>query len=211
MNTYRAIDGEYETIVEIKKSKFIATVFGPVDSESAESFVKRIKKKYPDATHNCYAYISDIYGQATRFSDDGEPGGTAGQPILEVLRRRGIVRSAIVVTRYFGGIKLGAGGLVSAYAGTASDALDSAVAAEYTKCVRINIRTRYVDFAQIEGFARRNGITLEDVEYGEDVSVALWVEESLAGKVCEDILSLTSGNVVPIVGDSDFRKFTPRR
>lgn len=211
MNTYRAIDGEYETIVEIKKSKFIATVFGPVDSESAESFVKRIKKKYPDATHNCYAYISDIYGQATRFSDDGEPSGTAGQPILEVLRRRGIVRSAIVVTRYFGGIKLGAGGLVSAYAGTASDALDSAVAAEYTKCVRINIRTRYVDFAQIEGFARRNGITLEDVEYGEDVSVALWVEESLAGKVCEDILSLTSGNVVPMVGDSDFRKSTPRK
>lgn len=211
MNTYRAIDGEYETVVEIKKSKFIATVFGPVDSESAESFVKRIKKKYPDATHNCYAYISDIYGKATRFSDDGEPGGTAGQPILEVLRRRGIVRSAIVVTRYFGGIKLGAGGLVSAYAGTASDALDSAVAAEYTKCVRLNIRARYVDFAQIEGFARRNGLMLEDVDYGEDVSAAIWVEESLASKVCEDILSLTSGNVVPVVGGSDFRKSTLRK
>lgn len=206
MNTYRAIDGEYETIVEIKKSKFIATVFGPVDADSAEAFVKRIKKKYPDATHNCYAYISDIYGQATRFSDDGEPGGTAGQPILEVLRRRGIVKSAVVVTRYFGGIKLGAGGLVGAYAGTASDALDNAVVTEYTKCVRLNIKTRYVDFAQIESYARRKSLVLDEIDYSEDVSATLWVEEAYAGKVSDEILALTSGKVVPVVGDADFRK-----
>lgn len=206
MNTYRAIDGEYETVVEIKKSKFIATVFGPVDADGAENFVKGIKKKYPDATHNCYAYISDIHGQATRFSDDGEPSGTAGQPILEVLRRRGIVKSAVVVTRYFGGIKLGAGGLVGAYAGTASDALDNAVIAEYTKCVRLRIRTRYVDFAQIESFARRKSLELDEIEYAEDVTASIWVVESDAEKISAEILSLTSGKVVPEISGAEFRK-----
>ncbi len=210
MNTYRAIDGEYETVVEIKKSKFIATVFGPVDADTAEAFVKRIKKKYSDATHNCYAYISDIHGQATRFSDDGEPGGTAGQPILEVLRRRGVVKSAVVVTRYFGGIKLGAGGLVGAYAGTASDAIDNAIIAEYTKCVRLNIRTRYVDFAQIEGYARRKSLELDEIAYSEDVTATLWVVETDTNKVCDEILALTSGKVIPEVGESEFRKISRR-
>ena len=120
MKSYRYIDGEYEVKIEIKRSIFIATVKGELDADEAEEFVKSVRKKYPDATHNCYAYVGDELGNMTRFSDDGEPSGTAGQPILDVLRKQNIVKSAIVVTRYLGGIKLGAGGLVGAYSDTAS-------------------------------------------------------------------------------------------
>ena len=115
MNGYRFIDGEYEIRYEVKRSVFIATAKGELDEDGAESFIKSVRKRYPDATHNCYAYVSDELGNRTRFSDDGEPGGTAGQPILEVLKKQGLVKSAVVVTRYFGGIKLGAGGLVGVF------------------------------------------------------------------------------------------------
>ena len=99
MKSYRYIDGEYEVKIEIKRSIFIATVKGELDADQAEEFVKSVRKKYPDATHNCYAYVGDELGNMTRFSDDGEPSGTAGQPILDVLRKQNIVISAIVVTR----------------------------------------------------------------------------------------------------------------
>ena len=109
---YLTVDGVTENTVEIKRSKFIATLSHVESGEDAEAFVRAVRKRYPDATHNCYAYIADELGNETRFSDDGEPGGRAGQPMLEVLKKRGVVRAAVVVTRYFGGIKLGAGGLV---------------------------------------------------------------------------------------------------
>ena len=91
MKTIKVVDGEYQIENEIKRSRFIATVKGEVGQDEAEAFVKSIKKKYPDATHNCYAYVADELGNVARFSDDGEPGGTAGQPILDVISesRRG--------------------------------------------------------------------------------------------------------------------------
>ena len=124
--SYLTVAGETEVRTEIKRSEFIATIAHVEDGESAEAFVKAVRKRFPDATHNCYAYISDERGNETRFSDDGEPGGTAGQPMLEVLKKRGLMRTAVVVTRYFGGIKLGAGGLVAAYTDGVSKAADAA-------------------------------------------------------------------------------------
>lgn len=124
MKAYLAADGRAEHEIVIHRSRFIATAQFVKDFEEAAAFVAEIKKKYSDATHNCYAFISNAAGTEQRFSDDGEPQGTAGMPILEVLKKRGLKCTAAVVTRYFGGVKLGAGGLVSAYTQSAAEALD---------------------------------------------------------------------------------------
>ena len=177
MKCYSYADGTFEAVYEIKRSKFIATVCGEVDSETAEDFVKSVKKKYADATHNCYAYIGDINGQATRFSDDGEPGGTAGQPILQVLRKKGLVRTAVVVTRYFGGIKLGAGGLVGAYTESAVLGLESAKISTKTKCTQITISIDYPLYSSVEKLIWRNNWILEGTDFADGVCVKIWVKE----------------------------------
>ena len=125
MKTYRYADGEYEIKTEIKRSVFIASVKGEVDAQGAEDFVRAIRKKYPDATHNCYAYISDELGNVTRFSDDGEPSGTAGRPILGQINSFGLTNIVICVVRYFGGIKLGTSGLIVAYKEAAREAIEA--------------------------------------------------------------------------------------
>ena len=193
MKTYRFIDGEYEVQSEIKRSLFIATVKGEVDADGAEEFVKSVRKRYPDATHNCYAYISDELGNVTRFSDDGEPGGTAGQPILDVLKKQGLVKSAIVVTRYFGGIKLGAGGLVGAYSGAASDAVKSAVISQKVECGQVNVSAGYSDFAVIEKYIRKAECKLDDISYGDNVSASVFVPLDGVEKFLNDICELSGG------------------
>lgn len=118
-----------ETVV--KRSRFIGYVMPISDEETAQRLLAEIRKENSFATHLCYAYITDTSGFAARYSDDGEPKGTAGRPILEVLKKRGIVRCAIAVVRYFGGIKLGTGGLLRAYSDSAAAALDAATLVRY--------------------------------------------------------------------------------
>ena len=113
--SFYSVDSIYEEIVVINKSKFITTLIPIESQEDAQKNIEIINKKYSDATHNCYAYISNEIATEQRFSDDGEPQGTAGIPMLEVLKKRKMYMTLAVVTRYFGGIKLGAGGLVQAY------------------------------------------------------------------------------------------------
>ncbi|MCM1306711.1 MAG: YigZ family protein [Bacteroides sp.] len=193
MKTYRYIDGEYEVRSEIKRSLFIAAAKGEVDAESAEEFVKAVRKRYPDATHNCYAYISDELGNVTRFSDDGEPSGTAGQPILDVLKKQGLVKSAIVVTRYFGGVKLGAGGLVGAYSGAASDVVKSAKISQKTECAEIEICAGYSDFAALEKYIRKAECFLYNVNYGDDVFASVYVPLDGVEKFLNDVRELSAG------------------
>ena len=125
INGYLRVKNSIEKEIIIEKSRFICYTFMTPTEDEAKSFVEQIRKKHPFATHNCYAYITDG-GQIARFSDDGEPQGTAGIPMLEVLKNRGLKDTAVVVTRYFGGIKLGAGGLVRAYSSCTSAGLDEA-------------------------------------------------------------------------------------
>ena len=201
MKCYSYADGTFEAVYEIKRSKFIATVKGEVDSESAEDFVKSVKKKYADATHNCYAYISDINGQATRFSDDGEPGGTAGQPILQVLTKKGLVRTAVVVTRYFGGIKLGAGGLVGAYTESAVLGLESAKISTKTKCVQIAVSIDYTLYSSIEKLIWRNNWILEDTDFSSGVLVKFWVKEDDVADALALIKETTLGRAYCTAGE----------
>ncbi len=126
-----------------KKSRFIANVVPVSSEEEAEEFIESMKKKYWDARHNCYAYIIGERGEIKRFSDDGEPGGTAGKPILEVLAGEGITNAAIVVTRYFGGTLLGTGGLVRAYGAAAKEGLSASAVINKIPGMRLSITTDY--------------------------------------------------------------------
>ena len=121
---YLSVSGEVVTVKIIEKSRFITTSRHVEGEEQAKAFIEETSAKYSDATHNCYAYICDKYGNFLRFSDNGEPQGTAGMPMLEVIKNKKLFETAVVVTRYFGGIKLGAGGLVRAYSGCVAENLD---------------------------------------------------------------------------------------
>lgn len=193
MRSYFYVDGEYEIRDEIKRSVFIATAKGEVDSDAAEDFVKSVKKKYPDATHHCYAYVSDELGNATRFSDDGEPSGTAGQPILDVLRKKGLVKTAIVVTRYFGGVKLGAGGLVGAYSGAASNVVAKSLISQKVECVQIRIYADYASFSAVEKCVKNFGCAVGQTIYGEGVECQVYVATDDVNKFCKLINEVSSG------------------
>lgn len=192
---YLTVDGVTENTVEIKRSKFIATLSHVESGEDAEAFVRAVRKRYPDATHNCYAYIADELGNETRFSDDGEPGGTAGQPMLEVLRKKGIVKAAVVVTRYFGGIKLGAGGLVAAYTDSVSEVLDAAGIRRMTECAEVTVECDYSDHSAIESALTRAGALRGEAVYGENVRSVWYAETDKSGELLELVSAKTLGKV----------------
>lgn len=192
---YLTVDGVTENTVEIKRSKFIATLSHVESGEDAEAFVRAVRKRYPDATHNCYAYIADELGNETRFSDDGEPGGTAGQPMLEVLRKKGIVKAAVVVTRYFGGIKLGAGGLVAAYTDSVSEVLDAAGIRRMTECAEVTVECDYSDHSAIESALTRAGALRGEAVYGENVRSVWYAETDKSGELLELVSAKSLGKV----------------
>lgn len=192
---YLTVDGVTENTVEIKRSKFIATLSHVESGEGAEAFVRAVRKRYPDATHNCYAYIADELGNETRFSDDGEPGGTAGQPMLEVLKKRGVVKAAVVVTRYFGGIKLGAGGLVAAYTDSVSEVLDAAGIRRMTECAEVTVECDYSDHSAIESALTRAGALRGEAVYGENVRSVWYAETDKSGELIELVSAKTLGKV----------------
>ena len=121
---YKILYKEGEAEISEKKSRFIAHIAPAQTEEEAQAFIEKIKKQYWDARHNCYAYIIGDKGQIQRFSDDGEPQGTAGKPILDIIAATGLVNCLIIVTRYFGGVLLGTGGLIRAYQASAKAGLD---------------------------------------------------------------------------------------
>lgn len=192
---YLTVDGVTENTVEIKRSKFITTLSHVESGEDAEAFVRAVRKRYPDATHNCYAYIADELGNETRFSDDGEPGGTAGQPMLEVLKKRGVVKAAVVVTRYFGGIKLGAGGLVAAYTDSVSEVLDAAGIRRMTECAEVTVECDYSDHSAIESALTRAGALRGEAVYGENVRSVWYAETDKSGELLELVSAKTLGKV----------------
>ncbi len=147
--------GEYTE----KKSRFIAEVRNVETEEEAAAFVNEIKKKYWDARHNCMAFVLGESRDTMRFSDDGEPSGTAGKPILDVILGNQIINAAIVVTRYFGGILLGTGGLVRAYQKAAQEALENSVIAEKSSGIQCQITTDYNGLGKIQYLSGQEGIS----------------------------------------------------
>lgn len=158
-------------IVE-KKSKFIANVFYVETQEEAEEKVKEIKKKYFDARHNCYAYsVFTKDGIVNKFSDDGEPSGTAGSPMLNILNSKELTNLVVIVTRYFGGILLGTGGLVRAYTGAVQEALANVEEVTKDLGLEVKIQVSYPDLEKLKYYLKQNEIEITGSEYNENVDV----------------------------------------
>lgn len=191
MNKKIVIKGGTGEIIE-KKSRFIATVKAVDSEEEAIAFVEEMKKKYWDAKHNCMAYIvNDI----KRFSDDKEPSGTAGKPILDVLEGNEIGNAVIVVTRYFGGILLGTGGLVRAYQKAAAEGIKNSVTAEKKEGICVSIRTDYTGLGKIQYIAGNEEVDILSVEYQEHVVLMTVCETEKFEPFISKVTEATAGKV----------------
>lgn len=182
---YREGIGEF---VE-KKSRFIAHVFPISEEQEALSHIERLRKEYWDARHNCYAYVIGERNELQRFSDDGEPQGTAGKPILEVLLGEEIHNCLVVVTRYFGGILLGTGGLVRAYQSSTKEGLAQSLITKKYHGKKISIQTDYNGLGKLQYIMGQMDIAMLDTIYTENVEaillVPMWQEDELLKKVTE--------------------------
>ncbi|HEY4602066.1 MAG TPA: YigZ family protein [Cerasibacillus sp.] len=161
----------------IQKSRFIGYVKRVETEEAAQQFIQMIKKKHHDATHNCSAYVIGKNDQIQKANDDGEPSGTAGVPILEVIKKQNLKNTAIVVTRYFGGIKLGAGGLIRAYSSTASQAIRTTGIVKRQRMQGFSITVEYPLLGKLENALRKSNHILEDIRYLDKVELIVYVKE----------------------------------
>ena len=184
-----------EEFVE-RRSRFIGTVRPVKTEEEAIAFIEEMRSKYWDATHNVYAY-SLREGNIRRYSDDGEPQGTAGVPVLDVLQKSGVVDVCMVVTRYFGGILLGAGGLVRAYSHGASIALDAAKKLHMTPCTRLSAEMDYSWYGKVSYILPRYNILTEETSFTDRVALTLLIKSSRKEAFLKEIVELTNGTVVP--------------
>lgn len=192
---YLSVLGECVTEKTIERSRFIATSRHVEGEEEARAFVAEIGKKYSDATHNCYAFIADDCGNLLRFSDNGEPQGTAGMPMLEVLKAKKLMQTAVVVTRYFGGIKLGAGGLVRAYSGAVSENLEAAQKVCYEICVLVKVTVDYPAVDQIMRFFSANDCEVIGTDYGNQVVFNVALKKRNEQLFTADLVNALNGRV----------------
>lgn len=179
-------------IVE-KKSRFIGQIFPIHSEEEAQRIVNEIRKKHYDARHHCFAYVLGEKNEIERCSDDGEPSGTAGRPMLDLLVGAGVHDALAVVTRYFGGVLLGTGGLVRAYSAATKEALQKCDIREKEAGYRTTILTDYVDFGKIQYLAVNLGLSEENVEYGEKVSVTYGISEKQIDAFEKEVINKTGG------------------
>ena len=196
MTNFKTIaDGEiFGAAYEVNKSKFLAHVMHVETEEAAREFVLMIRKKYFDATHNCSAWILGERGDKQKSNDDGEPGGTAGNPILETIKKQGLTNCAVVVTRYFGGIKLGAGGLIRAYGHTAALGLDAARVVQMTTFQRFSLTLEYNFLATVENYLRNKKIRVEGTDYADVVTLELLLLPAQVEKFLTELNDLTAAN-----------------
>lgn len=187
MNRYLTIKDNVEIEIVVKKSKFIANFIKVTSKEQAEQEIKKIKKKYFDARHNCIAYrILEDEKKTERFSDDGEPSGTAGSPMLNILQKENLVNVLIVVTRYFGGILLGTGGLVRAYSDSLQKAIEESELLELTIGREYEVRLEYNYFEKFKYYCKNNDINIKDTIYTEEIVCKIEMEEEKKEQLLKD-------------------------
>lgn len=190
-----AHDGQHE--IEIKKSRFMCSLFRVESEVLARERIESTRKKYWDANHNCTAWAIGPGQKLQRTSDDGEPSGTAGVPMLEVLKRRHITDTLAIVTRYFGGTMLGAGGLIRAYGQAVSSAIDGIGVVERKPLAVQSLIASYDDAGRIENAVRGSDFPLDDVAYGNEVTFQLVMEPDRVPAFHQWIGELTNGDIVP--------------
>lgn len=205
MKPYKSVKQCSETEYTVNRSRFIGRCF-PVDSEEAAlCLLSDIRKRHWDATHNCFAYRIGETAAAARFSDDGEPGGTAGKPIMDVLTGKRLTNVLCVVTRYFGGILLGAGGLVRAYSKSAADAVTKAGMVSYLPGTILDIPMDYSRYGTLEGFIRANA-EVQNVAFAENVVVTAAVEDANLLKFMKEVTERSDGRCTPVTIGTGYMK-----
>ncbi|QGQ48155.1 YigZ family protein [Metabacillus sediminilitoris] len=191
--------GEHELIIE--KSRFICYIERVLTEEDAQHFIQQIKKKHYNANHNCSAYIIGENDHIQKANDDGEPSGTAGVPMLEVLKKKKIKNTVVVVTRYFGGIKLGTGGLIRAYGKSVSEGLNAVGIVERKLMRVIHTKIDYTWLGKVENELRSSTYLLKEIHYLNDVEVETYVEEEKKNDFFEWMTELTNGKSEIFEGD----------
>ncbi len=210
----------YDTVTETvsgeiteKKSRFIGTAFHIENEDEANAIIAETKKKYWDARHNCYAYIVGIDNEVSRFSDDGEPGGTAGRPILDVLKNRGLTNTLVIVTRYFGGVLLGTGGLVRAYTDATIAALDTGVVSGSLKTMCLmksaKIKTDYNLSGKVQYLLESmDSAVVKNVTYEADVCFDICVPVGEFATAVNRLTDATNAKASIFDGDTDYYPLT---
>lgn len=192
--SYYTVKGYGENEIEIQKSRFIAYIERAETEEQAQTFIQKIKKQNQNATHNCSAYLIGENDQIQKANDDGEPSGTAGVPILEVLKKKHLKDTVVVITRYYGGIKLGAGGLIRAYGKATSEGL-AAVGIVERKLMRIMHTTiDYTWLGKVENELRSSEYQIKQINYLDKVEIETFVDEDQKEIFFQWIIELTNGH-----------------
>ena len=203
-NSYKTIRQEAHDEYTINKSRFIGHACPCQTEEEALAFLKRIREQYRDATHNCYAYVIGENAGIMRYSDDGEPGGTAGMPMMEVLKARGVVNCCVVVTRYFGGILLGAGGLVRAYSHSCAIALDAAQVSMMELTARVLFDVPYPLWDKFSYALQSLPVILKSSDFQAAVDATLLIRTKDLDAVCAQITALSDGKIDSLQTDELF-------
>ncbi len=189
------VHGRTETEKIIEKSKFLTYSQHVESEEDARAFIAEIRAKHPFATHCCFAFVADKIGNLQRFSDDGEPQGTAGMPILDVLKNKKLFETAVAVVRYFGGIKLGAGGLVRAYSSSAAENLAVADIRSLETCVEMAIEVDYTGIDSVQKYFSTHTCTLLSSDYGAKVLFSVAVKKIHADEFQSGLVDYMQGRV----------------
>ena len=190
---YYTVKGPGENEIVIEKSRFIAHVARTETEEEAQEFIQNIKKAHWNATHNCSAYMIGEHDQIQKANDDGEPSGTAGVPILEVLKKKHLKDTVVVVTRYFGGIKLGAGGLIRAYSKATSEGINATGVVQRKLTRIISTKIDYTWLGKLENELRSSVYPIKEIHYLDTVVIDTYVEEEQTESFTQWMIELTNG------------------
>lgn len=191
---FKTISQNANTEIVEKKSKFIANIFYVESQEEAENYIKEISKKYHDARHNCYAYsVFSDDGLINKFSDDGEPSGTAGAPMLNIITSKEITNVLVIVTRYFGGILLGTGGLVRAYSEATNQALEKVNIIQKDYGLEVMFETNYSELEKMKYYFRQNNIKIINAIYEEKIKIMVEIIDEKLVKILENRKELNFG------------------
>ncbi|MEG0258841.1 MAG: YigZ family protein [Lysinibacillus sp.] len=204
---YLTVKGFGESEIIISKSRFITYVERAETEEEALLFIEKIKKMHHNATHNCSAYMIGEHDHIQKANDDGEPSGTAGVPMLEVLKKQGLKDTVVVVTRYFGGIKLGGGGLIRAYGKATTEGLLAAQVVE-RKCHHfMKIAVDYTWLGKVENEIRNSTYTLDEIRYLEGVEIIVSVPKEQEEDFCNWVTDMTNGQAAVSFEKAQFTQF----
>ena len=197
MEKYKTVkkNNIFEAEYEVQKSKFITYVQNVDSEEAAKNFLQQIRKKHFNATHNCSAWVLGVKGDKQKSNDDGEPGGTAGNPILETIKKNALTNIIIVVTRYFGGIKLGAGGLIRAYSHAAALGISASKILIMTPVQKVNVKINYNLLASVENWIRQKKIIVNNIDYADNVTLNLMIIPEQLNEELKDLEEITAGKL----------------